>query len=569
MFGRTLARCTAPLALSALIVGGLTVVDAATAIAAGSTPTFVRQGSVVVAGKTSAALTLSAATPAGDRLIVEVATWNSTGATTSAVTDSAADAYTELTHFTAVDGTELSVWSAPVATSATPTITAKATGTADIGVLALDYNGLSTVTGATAVDQLAHASGTTVAAATVSSGTTSAATSANELAIGFYADSGFSDHLTSGSGYTQRANVSPNSNLELLAEDQPVVAGATPGATVGTGANTIWLAATLVFKSAVAAPPTAPWAPSGVTAAPGNTTASVIWSAPPNGGSPITSYTVTPFVNATAQAPIVVSGNPPVTAATITGLTNGTTYTFTVTATNAIGTSPPSAVSNSVTPAAAAPIAFVQSASAHQSTGATISVTPTSPITTGNRLVVEAATWSSGGATVSKVSDAEGDPFVEVTQFTASDGTEMTVWTAPITGVGGKPAITATATSSASVGISVSEYANLSAVASSAVVDRSMQATGTTGGAVAVGSGSTMATTADNELAIGFYADSGFGVHLVGAPGYAVRSNVSPTDDIQLLTEDVPVSLGALPAASVTTGANTIWLMATIVFKHA
>ena len=40
---------------------------------------------------------------------------------------------------------------------------------------------------------------------------------------------------------------------------------------------------------------TAPGAPTGVTAAAGDSSALVSWTAPPDGGSVITSYTVTPF----------------------------------------------------------------------------------------------------------------------------------------------------------------------------------------------------------------------------------------------------------------------------------
>jgi hypothetical protein len=42
---------------------------------------------------------------------------------------------------------------------------------------------------------------------------------------------------------------------------------------------------------------------------------------------------------------------------------------------------------------------------------------------------------------------------------------------------------------------------------------------------------------------------------------------VSPAGDIELFTEDSVVGQGATPAPSVSTGATTIWEMATVVFK--
>jgi Domain of unknown function (DUF4082)/Bacterial Ig domain/Fibronectin type III domain/Lysyl oxidase len=102
---------------------------------------------------------------------------------------------------------------------------------------------------------------------------------------------------------------------------------------------------------------TAPSEPAAVKATAGAGSANVTWMAPSNGGSPITSYTVTPYIGSSAQPASTVTGSPPATSATIGGLTNGTSYTFTVAATNAIGTGPASSPSNAVTPTAA-PIAY-------------------------------------------------------------------------------------------------------------------------------------------------------------------------------------------------------------------
>jgi hypothetical protein len=73
----------------------------------------------------------------------------------------------------------------------------------------------------------------------------------------------------------------------------------------------------------------------------------VSWTAPPESGSAITGYTVTPYIGGAAQASVPASGS--ATSASVPGLTNGTDYTFTVTATNGVGTGP-AGTSGSVTP---------------------------------------------------------------------------------------------------------------------------------------------------------------------------------------------------------------------------
>ncbi|MFG1868744.1 SdrD B-like domain-containing protein [Micromonospora arborensis] len=75
----------------------------------------------------------------------------------------------------------------------------------------------------------------------------------------------------------------------------------------------------------------------------GSGLATLSWTAPDYLGSPIVSYTVTPYVNGQAQSARTFDGT--ATTRTLTGLTPGTTYTFTVVATNVVGTSPASAAS--------------------------------------------------------------------------------------------------------------------------------------------------------------------------------------------------------------------------------
>jgi Domain of unknown function (DUF4082)/Fibronectin type III domain/Bacterial Ig domain len=316
--------------------------------------------------------------------------------------------------------------------------------------------------------------------------------------------------------------------------------------------------------------PTAPGAPTSVNAVPGNTTATVSWTAPASGGSPITSYTVTPFVGTVAQTPVVVSGSPPATSTTVTGLTNGTTYTFTVSATNALGTGPVSTPSNPVTPSTAPPPpAFVQAVNAHGLNRSSLTATPGATVTAGNRLIVEVGIWSSSHATAASVTDSAGNTYTEVLHFVASDGTEQSVWTAPVTAGGGtRPTVTVRPTVTADVGMAVVEYSGLSTAAGTAAVDQSARTSGTTGSAATVSSGPTPATTADAELAIGFYADSGFGTTPSAGSGWTLRTRITGASDMDLLVEDSVVAVGTTPNASVATGGGTVWLMSTVVFRR-
>ncbi|MCL4413550.1 MAG: fibronectin type III domain-containing protein, partial [Actinobacteria bacterium] len=164
------------------------------------------------------------------------------------------------------------------------------------------------------------------------------------------------------STYTVTANPGP-ANVQVPGNtSQAVLNGLEDGTTydfIVSAQNAIGTSAASQASNGVV-PVQVPSAPGQPSATAGNTSAHLTWPAPSSdGGSTISSYTITPYANGTASSPITTSSS--ATSYTVTGLTNGTSYTFEVVATNAVGTGAASPASNAVTPVAPVPPPVVTS----------------------------------------------------------------------------------------------------------------------------------------------------------------------------------------------------------------
>jgi uncharacterized protein YaaQ len=329
---------------------------------------------------------------------------------------------------------------------------------------------------------------------------------------------------------------------------------------MGTGAQSAASSATTPYG--------VPGAPTNVTAVPGNQSLYLTWSAPSsNGGNSITGYTVTRFANGVSQGTTSVGT---ITSLTVNSLTNGTTYTFTVTATNARGTGAASAASAGVKPLAL----FVQGV-ANRNTGSTntATATPTGNLTAGNRLIVMVGVKNTSTTTALSVTDAAANTYTKVTSFRSPDNnTEMSIWTAPITAGGGtKPVVTATSNATATMAITVTEYAGLSAAAGTGSVDVSKTASGSAGNPGTAQSGATTGTTGVGEVAMGFYLDGGPSHSITAPSGYTSRLTGASNTAMEYAIADQTIwASGTTANAPFTISGSTSmpWLAATVVFKR-
>ena len=203
-------------------------------------------------------------------------------------------------------------------------------------------------------------------------------------------------------------------------------------------------------NTASVTPVAAPGAPTAVFASAGDTSATVSWSPAPANGSTVTGYTVTSSPG--GHTCTWTSG--PLTC-TVTGLANGTPYTFSVTATNGVGTGPGSTASSAVTPAGlpGAPTAVNASAG---DTSATVSWSPApanGSTVTGYTVTSSpgghTCTWTSGPLTCTVTGLANGTPYTFGVTATNGVGTgpASTASTAvtPVAVPGAPTTVTATA----------------------------------------------------------------------------------------------------------------------------
>lgn len=212
----------------------------------------VQSKTVTSSAVTSLGATFNNNVVSGNRILVGVTTAGSNPSVTG-VTDSAGNTYHRDEGVADIaNNVDTEIWSAPITAGGgtKPTVTATLTNS-DFGVdlFILEYSGMSTASGATAVDTTA---GQNVASGTsVSSGNTGATSNASEQVVALYGDAGSSDTITAGSGFTIRQKVDGTAATMAAIEDGTTGApGTTTAGTFTISASTGCTVICVVYKLA-------------------------------------------------------------------------------------------------------------------------------------------------------------------------------------------------------------------------------------------------------------------------------------------------------------------------------
>ncbi|WP_158630560.1 fibronectin type III domain-containing protein [Nocardioides daphniae] len=203
---------------------------------------------------------------------------------------------------------------------------------------------------------------------------------------------------------------------------------------------TFTVAASNTVGSSAASLPSAPVVPAGVPAAPaapsvgrGDAAVTVSWAAPDDNGSPITGYTVS--VRAGGQEVRTVTAAAGQRSATVTGLVNGTSYTFTVAASNTVGSSAASLPSAPVVPAG---VPAAPAAPSVVRGDAAVTVTWVAPDDNGSPITGYTVSVRAGGQEVRTVTAAAGQRSATVTGLV--NGTSYTFVVSAVNAVGSSAA---------------------------------------------------------------------------------------------------------------------------------
>lgn len=205
-------------------------------------------------------------------------------------------------------------------------------------------------------------------------------------------------------GYTVTSN--PGNRTATGTASPIAITGLTNGTsyTFTVTARNVNGSGTASTPSVAVTPSTVPGAPTSVTVAAGNASATVSFAPPTNnGGAVITGYTVT-------SNPGNLTATGTASPITITGLTNNTAYTFTVTAANLDGSSVASGPSNSVI-AIANPGPYYVDPSTGSNANPGTTGSPFKTITYALAVAAGVGTTNTINAVAGTYSDASGETF--------------------------------------------------------------------------------------------------------------------------------------------------------------